>query len=309
MLRQIRSLLAFAARPGQHRAADAAADAEHRWVQDDLLPAGLELTWLGTSGFRIAYEGHAILIDPYITRVPVSDLLRRHARPPSRPLLDCWLPDRVDAVLIGHTHFDHALDAPLIARRDGAKVYGSRSMVNLMQLYGEAELAIELEPYRVYEVGPFAITFVPSVHSKLVLGRAVPFDGDITCEHVGALAPSAYGCGQVWGIHIAVGGVTFYHQGSADLIDHAVRHHGVDIFLAGIAGRGFTDRYIDRIGRLLDPKLIVPHHYDDFFRPLDQPMGMSLNVDLAGFMDEVRHVSSDLSVRSLAPMTPIIGGA
>ncbi len=136
----------------------------------------------------------------------------------------------------------------------------------------------------------------------------MPFAGDITCEHVDALAPSAYGCGQVWGIHIAVGGVTFYHQGSADLIDHAVRHHGVDVFLAGIAGRGFTQRYIERIGKLLDPKLIVPHHYDDFFRPLEAPMAMSLNVDLAGFMDEVRHVSRDLPVRSLAPMTPV-GGA
>ena len=54
---------------------------------------------------------------------------------------------------------------------------------------------------------------------KLLLGLAVPYDGDLTCEHLDALSPSAYRCGQVWGISIEVAGVRFYHQGSANLID------------------------------------------------------------------------------------------
>ena len=94
---------------------------------------------------------------------------------------------------------------------------------------------------------------MPSAHSKLLLGLAVPFAGELTCEQLDGLSPGAYRCGQVWGIHIAVAGITLYHQGSADLIDDAVRHRGVDVFLAGIAGRNFTDRYWERILPRLDP--------------------------------------------------------
>ena len=31
-------------------------------------------------------------------------------------------------MLVGHTHFDHAVDAPAIARRYGARAYGSASL-------------------------------------------------------------------------------------------------------------------------------------------------------------------------------------
>ena len=34
------------------------------------LPPGLELTWLGVSGYRLTYEGTSIFIDPYVSRVP-----------------------------------------------------------------------------------------------------------------------------------------------------------------------------------------------------------------------------------------------
>jgi L-ascorbate metabolism protein UlaG (beta-lactamase superfamily) len=69
--------------------------------------------------------------------------------------------------------------------------------------------------------------------------------------------------------------------------------------LCGIAGRRFTDRYLERILPVLKPRLIIPHHYDDFFRPLDQAMGFSLNVNLGGFVEEVRSVSDEFQVRTL----------
>ena len=93
-------------------------------------------------------------------------------------------------MLVGHTHFDHAVDAPAIARRFGCKAYGSDSLVTLMGLHGLAERAVEVEPYRTYELGPFEVSFTPSVHSKLLLGLAVPYDGELTCEHLDALSPA-----------------------------------------------------------------------------------------------------------------------
>jgi L-ascorbate metabolism protein UlaG (beta-lactamase superfamily) len=214
---------------------------------------------------------------------------------------------KADAILLGHTHFDHALDAPAIARRDGCQVYGGSSAARLMALHGLVERAVEVEPHRVYEIGPFEVTFVPSVHSKLVLGLSVPNGGEITCEHLDGLTPQAYCCGQVWGIHLAVGGRTFYHQGSADLLDDEVRHRDVDHFLCGIAGRQVTDRYVPRILQRLQPRSVLVLHQDDFFAPIDAPLGFAFGVDVARFPDEVAAVTRDVPVRTLPRAHAVTG--
>jgi L-ascorbate metabolism protein UlaG (beta-lactamase superfamily) len=176
-----------------------------------------------------------------------------------------------------------------------------------MGLHGLAGQMVEVEPYLSYEIGPFLVTFVPSAHARLLLGVAVPMSGDITCDHVGDLSARAYGCGQVYGIHVRVGGVGFYHLGSAELEDDAVIHRGVDVLLAAIAGRGFTPRFLERVLRRLQPRWVVPHHHDDFFRPLDQPMELSFNVDLAGFVDDLRHLAPDVPITTLMPLQPVSG--
>lgn len=262
------------------------------------LPKGLELTWIGTAGFRLSYQGVVLWIDPYVTRLPMSAFLRRRVVPPSPEAVARWI-DRADAVLVGHTHFDHALDVPAIARRTGCKVYGSPSLAKLMGLYRLGEQAVVVDPHRDYEVGPFRFHFVPSVHSKLQLGLRIPFAGEITCDHVDELTPQAYRCGQVWGIHIEVAGMRFYHQGSADFLESELRDKNVDVFLCGISGRRFTPDYVRRIVTALSPHMIVPTHYDDFFRPLDDKLQFSFNVNLTGFADEVREASRDLPLHVL----------
>jgi L-ascorbate metabolism protein UlaG (beta-lactamase superfamily) len=265
------------------------------------LPAGLEVEWLGVSGYRLAYEGRTLFIDPYLSRVPFRDLVLRRPTLPDPATLDRFAsaPGEAAGVLVGHTHFDHAVDAPAIARRFGCKAYGSASLLNLMALHGLAANTVVVEPYRIYELGPFTVSFTPSVHSKLLLGLAVPYDGELTCEHLDSLSPGAYRCGQVWGISIEVAGVRFYHQGSANLIDDAVRERGVDVFLAGIAGRGFTRDYWKRILPLLDPRMVVPTHYDNFFRPLGQQLEFVSNVQLSGLPDEIGVVSGNIELAAL----------
>jgi L-ascorbate metabolism protein UlaG (beta-lactamase superfamily) len=266
------------------------------------LPAGLEVEWLGVSGYRLSAEGHTLFVDPYVSRVPFRDLVLRRPALPDPAALDRFVhaPGEVIGVLVGHTHFDHAVDAPAIARRFGCRAYGSDSLVTLMGLHGLAGQAVEVEPYRTYALGPFEVSFTPSLHSKLLLGLAVPYDGDLTCEHLDSLGPSAYRCGQVWGISIEVAGIHFYHQGSANLVDDAVRERGVDVFLAGVAGRSFTRDYWQRILPLLDPKVIVPTHYDNFFRPLGQEMEFVTNVQLSRLPEEIGSVSADAQLAAIA---------
>jgi L-ascorbate metabolism protein UlaG (beta-lactamase superfamily) len=265
------------------------------------LPAGLEVEWLGVSGYRLSYEGRTLFIDPYLSRVPFRDLVLRRPTRPDPVALERFAAasGEVVGVLVGHTHFDHAVDAPAIARRFGCQAYGSRSLVNLMGVHGLAERAVEVEPYRTYELGPFEVSFTPSAHSKLLLGLAVPYDGELTCEHLDSLSPGAYRCGQVWGISIAVAGLRFYHQGSANLLDDAIRERDVDVFLAGIAGRSFTADYWQRILPRLNPRAVVPTHYDNFFRPLGQPLEFVTNVQLGELPDEIGAVSRDIELAAL----------
>lgn len=270
------------------------------------LPGGLELEWLGTAGYRLTYDGQTLLIEPYLTRVPFSQVLGRTPVRADLALHDQCLPraktGNVAGILVGHTHFDHAIDVPELARAHSAQTLGSASLVQLMRAYGLERLAVEVEPHRTYELGPFKVQFAPSLHSKLLLGYKVPLDGALSCDHLDGLCPSAYRCGQVYGIRIEVAGTVLYHQGSANLIDDQVPSGGVDVFLAGIAGRSFTPDYWDRILSRLDPAVVVANHYDDFFRPLTDPVGFSTNVNLSALPEEIHAVSREIGVAALPPL-------
>jgi L-ascorbate metabolism protein UlaG (beta-lactamase superfamily) len=174
-----------------------------------------------------------------------------------------------------------------------------------MRLHGLADLAVEVVPHRVYELGPFAVRFVPSRHSKLLFGLKVPMDGELTCEHLGGLVPTAYKCGAVWGIRIDVAGIRLYHQGSADLDDDELPDEPVDVFLAGVAGRSVTPRYWERILPRLDPRVVVPTHYDDFFAPLGETEKLMRNVRLTELPDEISAVSH---AARLAALPRVDGG-
>ena len=270
------------------------------------LPSGLELEWLGTAGYRMTCQGRTLLIDPFVSRVPLSTIVRRRTALPDPAMLDRFLPDlgNVAGIVVGHGHWDHALDAPEIARRSGCSVYGSQSVRNLMTLHGLGDRGVVVQPYRRYELGPFTVTFIPSVHSKIPFGVRIPSPGDTCCESLAGLAPLAYGCGQTWGIHIEVAGIEIYHQGSADLIDDAIRHRDIDLFLAGVAGRSVTPDYWRRILTKLRPATIVPMHYDDFLRPLDAPRGFTLDIGLAAVPEEIAAVGRDIELVALPSFRP-----
>ena len=59
--------------------------------------------------------------------------------------------------------------------------------------------------------------------------------------------------------------------------------------------------------RALDPALIVAHHHDDFFEPVEADMGFSLNVNLGGFAEDVARLAPDVPVRTLDPLQAIVG--
>jgi len=230
------------------------------------------VTWLGTAGFTIAHAGHVLVFDPYLTRASLSRCLLAPLH--ADAALARRLVPRADAIVLSHTHFDHALDTPVIARQTGARVFGSRSAVHLCRSHGVPDTQLECVEPRAggspheAEVGPFHLRFWPSAHSAFVFGR-VPFPGEIAdCTDV-PMRTEAYRCGAVFGVEIEVGGRRLFHVGSAELVERGWRIGPVDLALACVAGWTSTECYPERLVAALSPGAVLLHHWDNFLHGFD----------------------------------------
>jgi L-ascorbate metabolism protein UlaG (beta-lactamase superfamily) len=254
----------------------------------------VRVRWLGTAGFAIEHDGHTLLVDPYVTRASLARCLLAPLRPDRDAIRRC-LP-RADAIIVGHTHFDHVLDVPRIARTTGARVFGSRSAAALCRAQGVADDRVEVverdagtEPVQ-RDVGPFALRFVPSAHSPLLLGR-VPFPGEIAdCGDV-PMRAQAYRCGAVFGVEIRVAGRTLYHLGSAELVDASVDVKRVDLLLMCVAGWTTSRDFPERVGHRLAPGAVLLSHWDDFTRSIDEPARLLPTMQLPRLVDRLARAS------------------
>ena len=108
----------------------------------------LEMRYLGNSGFLFRRGGYAIVTGPFYTNPHWLRAGLWRIRPDTA-LID-WLhpklpPSAVEAILVGHAHYDHLMDVPYIARKHHplATLYGSPTAINL-SLASEPSLADRL---------------------------------------------------------------------------------------------------------------------------------------------------------------------
>jgi L-ascorbate metabolism protein UlaG (beta-lactamase superfamily) len=234
----------------------------------------VRVRWLGTAGFAVEHGGHVVLFDPYLTRASLRRVVVSHLVP-DEALVARVVP-RASAIVLSHTHFDHALDAPAIARATGARVFGSRSALALCRAKGVAEAQLELcEPapgaaVREAEVGPMRLRFWPSAHSRFFFGR-VPAAGEITDCDALPMRAEAYRCGAVFGTELEVAGRRLYHLGSAELVERGLGVKPVDLLMACVAGWTSTERYPERAVAAFQPGAVLLHHWDNFLHPLARP--------------------------------------
>jgi L-ascorbate metabolism protein UlaG (beta-lactamase superfamily) len=280
------------------------------WKADGLGRHGgdddVRVRWLGTAGFAIEHRGHVVLIDPYLTRASLASCIVRPLAPDLEAIAR-HVP-RADAIVLGHTHFDHALDVPAIARRTGARVFGSTSAAALCRSKGVAADRIEVvetvaggEPVE-RESGPFVLRFVPSAHSRFLLGR-VPAKGEIAdCDDV-PMRVNDYKCGAVFGVEIRVAGRTLYHVGSAELVDANVRVKHVDLVLLCVAGWTSSRDLPERVAHRLAPGAILLSHWDDFLRPIEKPARALPAMQMARLVDRLSTAARGVKIGTL----PLLG--
>jgi L-ascorbate metabolism protein UlaG (beta-lactamase superfamily) len=262
----------------------------------------VELRWLGTAGFAIRHAGHTLLLDPYVTRAPLRECVFGKLTP-NLDLIARYTPE-ADAIVDGHTHFDHALDVPAIAQTTGARVFGSRSCATLCRASRvpapqvvdvESELAFGTV---VHEVGPFRLEFYPSAHSPLLAGR-VPFPGEISdCDSI-PLRAHRYACGAVFAVRIVVAGHSFLHLGSAEIVETRLRAAEGSLLLLCTAGWQSSDRFAARVMRAVSPRAVILSHWDNFFAPLEQPVQALPAMEIQRLRDALRQSDPQLSIDTL----------
>lgn len=264
------------------------------------------MQWLGTAGFAIEHRGHVLLIDPYVTRASLARCVLSRLRPDVDAIAR-YVP-RADAIVVGHTHFDHALDAPEIARRTGARVFGSRSAATLCLASGVPADRVEVVERDVgsapveREEGPFRLRFLPSAHSRFVLGR-VPFPGDIAdCDDV-PMHASGYRCGAVFGVEIRVAGRVFYHMGSAELVDANIPVKNVDLLLMCVAGWASGTDVPERAAHRLSPGAVLLSHWDDFLQPMAAPVRALPAMQMGRLVDRLSRTARGVKLGTV----PLLG--
>ena len=126
--------------------------------------AKLELTYLGVAGWQLTDGAHVLLVDPYFTRADVTD--DKAPLSPDVAAIERYAPACADAVLVGHSHYDHVLDVPAISVRTGAVVVGTESTLNVARAAGVPEARLlAARAGETLAIGPFSIRAVRGLHS------------------------------------------------------------------------------------------------------------------------------------------------
>ncbi len=256
---------------------------EHRPTGSRPTEPHVRVRWLGTAGHVIETPTTTLLLDPFLTRPSLVDTVFRPVAPIPERWGD-WLPARIDAVLLGHSHYDHVLDAPEIARRTESRVVGSRTTASWAMAAGVPESGIDVVPAsgRTLRIGDCTVRFVPSLHGRFAAGR-VPFDGEVLTIPRLPARSFDYKMGGAFGIHVTTPAGAIYHNGSADLVDAQLDGLHADVLLLGLAGRHATPRYVERMTGLLRPAVLIPTHHDYFFGPMDSGPRLLPGINLGGF--------------------------
>lgn len=232
----------------------------------------ISVRWTGAAGLEFTSEGKTWLIDPYLSRVGKATAFLGRPQTDREKVSQYLetLPGTLQAVIVGHTHLDHALDVPEILSRFPVPLVGSESLEALMSLHGmPGKVAVCNGQTRVDLPGGASVTMIPSLHGLVFFGRA-PYPGEIKPGKRLPLKASSYRHGRVFIPRLEIGGKSFLHIGTANLIDEELEGQTCDVLFICLPGWRAISNYHRRILSRVKPKIVIPFHFDDFSAPLSK---------------------------------------
>ena len=219
-----------------------------------------------------------LLIDPCFTRPKLLSLARRIApdQITIRRCLERANITRLDAVLLSHTHYDHALDAVLTARETGALLVGTPSAARLAGGGGlPVESCLRVEEDRAFNFGAFRITFIQHKHLSLGGGGWLA-SGAIEKPLVPPAHAWTYREGGVYAIHCPHSGGRLLVVGSAGMVDfRKLKNLPAGSVCLGIGGLAFKmpayrRNYFRGVVKSCGAQQVYLTHWDIFWRSLER---------------------------------------
>lgn len=226
-------------------------------------PEQLHLWWLGQSGYLVQWQGHHVLIDPYLS----DSLTRKYAgtnKPHVRMTERVIAPEQlgfVEVVTSSHNHTDHLDGETLISlwkANPNLKVIVSRANLNFaaerLQVSPEQLIPIRADGEAI-TIDPFRFHAIPSAHETL--------EQDENGDH------------RFMGLIVQAGKWIIYHSGDCvpyDGLVERLRKWSIDIALLPINGRdpgrgvpgNFTGEETAQLGKQINANIVIPCHYEMF---------------------------------------------
>ena len=234
----------------------------------------MTVSYLGTNTLVLKKDGVNLMVDPHFSRPGLFQLLWGLRPDPlrvTRGLRQAGVTD-LAAVLLTHTHYDHALDLPAVIREVGGTVYGSESARQILLGSGlPGEFFHPVEPGEEYRIGAFSVSFHLARHIDFPppLRWVLPESGQVD-QPLRPPAPFwAYSCGAVHAIQVdqvLIFGSAGFEPGAYEGLD-------VEDVILGIGG--LETRPASYLRQLYAETVLVTRadrvwlsHWDNFFTPL-----------------------------------------
>lgn len=191
----------------------------------------LHLWWLGQAGFLVQWQGHHLLLDPYLSdslTAKYASTATPHVRMSER-VIDPRRLDFIDVVSSSHNHTDHLDHETLWPLREANPDLrfvipeANRSFV-ANRLQCDPSWPIGCDDGRSVQVGPFALIGLASAHETLER------DAKGRYKHLGYIIR-----GDRWSIYHSGDAVPY--QGMAERLRQLAAPHAVDVALLPINGR------------------------------------------------------------------------
>ena len=256
------------------------------FVTDTQQSGSLKITYFGTSTLLFDDGKTQILVDGFFSRPGVLKTALGKVKSNEKrvkAVLEKYGINRLAAVFVCHSHYDHVLDAPTICKLTHATLYGSSSTLMVGRGAGLPESQMsEYEPGKELSLGNFYITVISSKHTPplSIMGKSNatdPAHPNITEPIKQPATVEKFVEGGTFDIYLRHHHQKILVKASTNYIENALTKYPTDILFLGSAMLGkmdtdFQEKFYRHTVAASGAKMVIPIHWDNFMRPLSRPL-------------------------------------